>query len=137
MPDGEHNVFGTPFLDTSEQVVADQSIQPADAEIAFEDGIIDITVDADVEGQLIAIEYNDLSGDDTTRVVEFYVLPESTEFPLTVAEVNEAVAGKDLDYIGYQTTENSVDIDTMLLVAVAQETSSVRVGSFGSFFRRP
>lgn len=134
LPDGENNVYGTPFLETSEQIVADQSIQPADAEITFENGIIEITVDADVEGQLIAIEHNYLSGDDTTRVVEFYVLPENTDFPLTVAEVNEAVAGTDLDYLGYDTTENSVYIDTMLLVAGAQEIGSVRVGSFGSFF---
>jgi len=134
LPDGEHNVSGIPLLGTSEGVVADQSIQPADAESTFQNGIMDITVDADVEGQLIAIEHNYLSGDDTTRVIEFYVLPENTEFTLTVAEVHEAVAGKGLDYLGYHTSDDAVAMNTMLLVTGAQEIGSVRVGSFGSFF---
>lgn len=133
-PDGENEVFGIPFIETSVQVVADQSILPTDAEITFENGIIDVILDADVEGQLIAIEEGETFGEETRREVRFFVLPEGSEFPLSVAEVNETLAGRGFDNLGYGSNPDSVALRTMLLVAGAQEIGSVFVGGFGSFF---
>jgi len=128
--------YGTPFFEIPVERVAEADITPADANITFEDGVIDVVLEPEIEGRLIAIEADNLNGDEATRSVRFFVLPDDAPFPITVEQTNEALPERSNFHLNFPPGDTA-SLDGILAIAGAQEVGSVDLGGFGSYFEGP
>ncbi|WP_114294275.1 hypothetical protein [Pseudosulfitobacter sp. DSM 107133] len=128
--------YGTPFFEIPVETVADADITPADADITFEDGVIDVVLDPEVEGRVIAIEADTINGEEASRSVRFFVLPDDAPFPITVAQTNEALPERSNFHL-YFPPGDTASLDGILAIAGAQEIGSVHLGGFGSYYVGP